>query len=114
MGRESGVIGLSRRRVLAVAAGCASLTLAAPSVASASADEDAVELIEDLTGKTPTPSDRVRLVMPAVFSNGYTVPLSFEVDSPMTQTDHAKYVRVLAPRNPIIEVATFHFTPERG
>ena len=53
--------------------------------------DDAVKLIESLTGKTPTPSDRVRLVMPAVFPNGYTVPLVLDIDSPMTETDHVRY-----------------------
>lgn len=110
----SGAISLSRRRLLAVAAGCASVAFAAPSLASASADDDAAKLIEHLTGKTPTLSDRVRIVMPAVFPNGYTVPLSLDVDSPMTETDHVKYIRVLAPQNPLIEVATFHFTPGRS
>ena len=112
MARESSVGRLSRRRLLAVAAGCASVALAAPSFASA--DDDAAKLIELLTGKTPTPSDRVHIVMPAVFPNGYTVPLSLDVDSPMTETDHVKYIRVLAPQNPLIEVATFHFMPERS
>ena len=114
MARGSSVLGLSRRKLWAVAAGCASVALAAPPFASASADDDAAKLIEHLTGKTPTLSDRVRIVMPAVFPNGYTVPLSLDVDSPMTETDHVKSIRVLAPQNPLIEVATFHFTPERS
>lgn len=114
MARESGVSGLSRRRLLAVAAACASVGSAPPSFANKSADDDAAKLIEHLTGKTPTPSDRVRLVMPSVFPNGYTVPLSLDVDSPMTETDYVKSIRVLAPQNPLIEVATFHFTPERS
>ena len=80
-------------------------------LARASASDDAVELIKHLTGNTPTESDRLRLVMPRTFPNGYTVPLSLDVDSPMTEKDHVKYVRVLAPRNPLIEVATFHFVP---
>lgn len=71
-------------------------------------------LVERLTGKTPTPSDRVRLTMPKTFPNGYTVPLAFDVDSPMTDADHVRYVRVLAPKNPLIEVATFYFTPGRS
>jgi sulfur-oxidizing protein SoxY len=32
----------------------------------------------------------------------------------MTEADHVKYIRVLAPRNPLIEVATFHFMPGRS
>ena len=32
----------------------------------------------------------------------------------MTAADHVKQVHVLAPRNPIVEVATFHFVPGRS
>ncbi len=71
-------------------------------------------LIKHLTGKTPTESDRVHLTMPRVFPNGYTVPLTLVIDSPMTETDYVRYARVLAPRNPLIEVATFHFVPQRS
>ena len=28
----------------------------------------------------------------------------------MTESDHVRSVRVLAPRNPLVEVATLHFT----
>lgn len=91
--------------LLAVAA------LAASHVARASEDDDGERLIRQITGKTPFASDRVRLLMPQVFPNGYTVPLSLQVESPMTQADHVQSVRVLAPRNPLVEVATFHFTP---
>jgi sulfur-oxidizing protein SoxY len=59
-------------------------------------------------------SDRVHLVMPRTFPNGYTVPLSFEIDSPMTEADHVRHVRVFAPRNPLIEVARFYFVPRRS
>ena len=76
--------------------------------------DDSVELIKRLTGKTPVASDRLRLLMPRTFSNGYTVPLGIEVESPMAQSDHVRCVRVVAPRNPLIEVATFHFVPERS
>ena len=69
-------------------------------------------MIERLTGKTPTESERLHLVMPRTFPNGYTVPLNVDIDSPMTENDYVKYVRVVAPRNPLIEVATFHFFPQ--
>ena len=82
--------------------------------AAATNDDDDVTSVEQSTGKTPTRSDRVRLTMPPVFPNGYTVPLSVDVLSPMTEADHVRYVRVLAPRNPIVEVATFSFAPGRS
>ena len=81
---------------------------------SAAAEEKAIELVRRLTGRRATASNRVRLEMPAAFPNGYTVPMTLEVDSPMTDADHVRQVRVLAPGNPLIEVADFRFTPRRG
>jgi sulfur-oxidizing protein SoxY len=79
-----------------------------------SAPDPEIALAEQLFGRTPVPSDRLRLEMPAVFPNGYTVPLTFDVDSPMTEADHVRAVHVVAPRNPLIRVASFHFTPRSG
>lgn len=76
--------------------------------------DEAFALVQELTGKMPTLSDRVRLSMPAHFANGYTVPLTLTVDSPMTDADHVRRVIVLAPRNPIVTVASFHFVPLRS
>jgi sulfur-oxidizing protein SoxY len=52
--------------------------------------------------------------MPSKFPSGYTVPLSLEIDSPMTEADHVRHVRVFAPRNPLTEVARFQFVPGRS
>ena len=104
--------GLTRRELfLATAAGFANAAIVSPAKASDEIDE-AAELIKRLTGKTATASDRLHLVMPRTFPNGYTVPLNVDIDSPMTENDYVKYVRVVAPRNPLIEVATFHFVPQ--
>jgi sulfur-oxidizing protein SoxY len=109
---ETATTELTRRRLFwACAAGFAAATIVPPASASDDVD-DAAELIKRLTGKTPTESDRLHLVMPRTFPNGYTVPLSLDIDSPMTESDHVRYVRIVAPRNPLIEVATFHFVPQ--
>jgi sulfur-oxidizing protein SoxY len=103
--------GLTRRELfLATAAGFASATIVSPAKAS----DEAAELIKRLTGRSATASDRLHLVMPRTFPNGYTVPLNVDIDSPMTENDYVRYVRVVAPRNPLIEVATFHFVPQRS
>jgi len=112
MVEETWAICSTRRGLLTVAAGFASVALLSPP--SAHASDDPVVLIKQLTGKTPTESDRVHLTMPRVFPNGYTVPLTLVIDSPMTETDYVRYARVLAPRNPLIEVDTFHFVPQRS
>jgi sulfur-oxidizing protein SoxY len=102
--------GVTRRGALMTAAGWASLSLVGRSRAADEVDD----VVKQLLGRSAIESDRIRLTMPRVFPNGYTVPLGLQVDSPMTSTDHVKQVQVLAPRNPIVEVATFHFVPERS
>jgi sulfur-oxidizing protein SoxY len=78
MPEESPATGPTRRDLwLTAVAGLATATMLSPSRAS----DEAVELIERLTGTTPTESDRLRVV---------------------------------APRNPLIEVASFHFFPQRS
>ena len=107
-------LGFTRRTVLTAAvAGSAGLASAALA-ASPPPSNDATELVKQLTGRTATASDRLHLQMPQVFPNGYTVPLTLMIDSPMTESDHVRQVRVLAPRNPLVEVATFHFVPRHS
>jgi sulfur-oxidizing protein SoxY len=100
---------VTRRNILMGFAGVALL-----SPQGARANHEALELVKQITGRTPTESDRLHLIMPAVFPTGYTVPMSVDVDSPMTETDYVRQVRVYAPQNPLIEVASFHFAPQRS
>ena len=106
----------TRRAVLtaAAAAGAEFAGGVLVSPVDASDSDDDVAIVKQLTGKTPVESDRVHLVMPRTFPNGYTVPLSLEIDSPMTEADHVRDVCVFAPRNPLIEVARFHFVPRHS
>jgi sulfur-oxidizing protein SoxY len=109
MPEESPTKGPTRRHLLLTGlVGWGTAAIGSP----ASASDEAIELIERLTGKTATESDRLRLVMPRTFPNGYTVPLLLEVDCAMTEDDYVRRVRVVAPRNPLIDVATFHFLPQ--
>ena len=111
MPEESQAGGPTRRELLlTTVTGLATAAIVSP----ASASDETTELIESLTGKKAIESDRLHLVMPRSFPNGYTVPLTLEVDSPMTEEDHVKRVRVVVPGNPLIEVATFHFLPQRS
>jgi sulfur-oxidizing protein SoxY len=108
-------MGLTRRDVLMAGyAGSAAFTSAFLWPRSARAQDETMELVKQLTGKTATESDRLHLVMPAVFPTGYTVPMSLDIDSPMTEVDHVRQIRVFAPQNPIIEVVSFHFEPQRS
>jgi sulfur-oxidizing protein SoxY len=79
----------------------------------ARADDEAKEIIERFFGRPAAKSDRIHLAMPATFPTGYTVPMSLSVDSPMTESDYVRQIRVFAPQNPLVEVASFHFVPQR-
>jgi sulfur-oxidizing protein SoxY len=102
---------LTRRTVLGATALAGIAVALRPSHATSDPE---VALAEQLFGRAPVLSDRLRLAMPAVFPNGYTVPLALEVDSPMTEADYVRTVHIVAPRNPLIRVASFHFTPASG
>jgi sulfur-oxidizing protein SoxY len=119
MNTASSTIAVMRRSVLQASLtglGLAGVTLAARPGFAASDDTQVEDgaLVERLIGRRATESALVRLLMPAVFSNGYSVPLTLTVDSPMTENDHVKLVHILAPKNPIIVAATFAFAPQSG
>jgi sulfur-oxidizing protein SoxY len=106
---------VTRRDVLiAGGAGSAAFASAFLGPRGARAQDETMQFVKELTGKTATESDRLRLVMPAVFSTGYTVPMDLDMDSPMTETDHVRQIRVFAPQNPLVEVVSFHFVPGRS
>jgi sulfur-oxidizing protein SoxY len=107
-------MGLTRRDVLIGSIGGAALAGTFLSPHSAGANDDTGAFLERTIGQVPPESDRIHLVLPEKFPTGYTVPMDLDVDTPMTAADHVRYVRVFAPRNPIIEVVRFQFVAERS
>jgi sulfur-oxidizing protein SoxY len=108
-------MGLTRREILmAGGAGSAALASAFFSAGGARAQDETAEFVKRHTGRTATESDRLHLTMPAMFPTGYTVPMDLNVDSPMTEDDYVKRIRVFAPENPLIDVASFNFVPKRS
>lgn len=104
---------LTRRFMIALA-GLVALGAYETPGSQAAVAGDAGENIDDLIGGRATESDRIRLLMPEKFPNGYTVPLAVEVVSPMTATDHVKSIRIIAPKNPITPVVQLNFNPGRS
>jgi len=106
---------IMRRTVLRVAVlGVSGVMGARAGLGAEASGAEYDDLILRLIGGAASVSPRVRLQIPAVFSNGAGVPMTLAVESPMTEVDHVRRVHVLAPRNPIIPVATFQFTPQSG
>ena len=77
-------------------------------------DDQAVEAIKALTKGKPVKSGRVALVMPELAENGNAVSLTVTVDSPMTAADHVKAIHVIAEKNPIARVVSFHLGAHAG
>lgn len=72
---------LTRRDVLiAGSVGFAGVALFSPR--SARANDEALDLVKQLTGRSATASDRLHLIMPTDFPTGYTVPMSLTSTAP--------------------------------
>ena len=72
------------------------------------------EAIRNTTGGAPIRAGRVKLDLPPLIDNGNVVPLSVEVESPMTATDHVKAIHVFTERNPQPYVVSAHLGPRAG
>lgn len=107
---------MTRRRLLIVAgAGSAFAATMTFVPGLAMADAAAVdEAMKALIGDATPMEGRITLDLPQIAENGNTVPLTLEVDSPMSADDYIESVHVFAEGNPRPEVASFHFTPDCG
>lgn len=102
---------LRRRTVLKTAlavagAACLPVAIAAP--------EDVDTAVTALFGDRKPQPGKVTVKIPPISENGYSVPLSVKVDSPMTAQDHVVRIAVFAEENPIALVANFELGPRAG
>ena len=84
-----------------------------PSISFAKSNQ-ALERINEITNGLGATESDIWLDLPEIAENGNQVKVSFEMDSPMTESDHIKTVYILADGNPSPNVAKFSFTPEMG
>lgn len=73
-----------------------------------------MESIEKIASGRKVESGQITLELPQIAENGNTVPITVEVESPMTDADHVKALHIFAEGNPQPEVATFYFSPANG
>jgi sulfur-oxidizing protein SoxY len=105
----------NRRQVLLVAA-AGGFALAAGGLiarAARATPQQAAELLAQLAKGTPK-EGKIKLSAPEIAENGNTVPLTIEVESPMTEKDYVKAVRIVADGNPNPGVVTFYLSPANG
>ena len=101
------------RRDFAIGGACA--LLAALTARSALADTEGLSgLVKRVFGDRGFDEDRIRLLIPPIAENGMVVPVSIEVDSPMTPEHHVLSLHLFALENPVPHVSTYTFTPASG
>jgi sulfur-oxidizing protein SoxY len=103
---------LRRRLLLKGAAGTLG-TLLAPRLLRANPADVARE-IRALFGGRRIEEGRVTVTIPPISENGYSVPMTVEVESPMTAADHVLRIAVFAEENPLPDVARFDLGPDAG
>jgi sulfur-oxidizing protein SoxY len=104
---------INRRQAFALGGGFVMLTLM-PMTADAEVTNDAAKWIEKFTGGKQPTKGKISLDLPEIAENGNTVPLSINIESPMTADSYVKEVMILADGNPNAGVATLSFTPLSG
>ena len=114
MTRKSFAAGLTRREALRGGASVIALAGSAFAARPAWANPIMALAMELAGGRTPETSDRIRLTMPRAFKSGDAVPLTVEVEGPISEAYYVKHIHLLAEANPLPEIASFHFTPHSG
>ena len=103
---------ISRREAILLISGFAGSAMF-PSL-SFSQTNQALKRIDEITKGLGAEESDIYLDLPEIAENGNQVKVSFEMDSPMTQSDYIKSVYILSDGNPSPNVAKFSFTPEMG
>lgn len=109
---RSGRSELSRRDVVAAAAGLAAATLAGR--AGAAAPPALSEFVTRLTEGAVPEMGGMTLDIPALVENGNSVDTRITVESPMSEGDHVRWIHLIAEKNPFPDMARLHLGPRAG
>lgn len=105
---------LSRRQLLSTSVALSVASFFGTSANVFATIEDVERVINEFAGSSAITEDKITLSIPDIAENGYIVPVSIVVDSPMSEDDYVQSVLILAEGNPLPEVATMHFTSLSG
>ncbi len=105
--------GLSRRSALQAGAAACLAGVLSPRLALATPEVVEAELKKLLGDRKPV-DGKVKIDTPQIAENGLVVPITVDVESPMTDASHVKALHVFADGNPLPMVASFRFTPASG
>ncbi len=100
-----------RRRTLGLLAGAAALLVVRPARAT---PEELARILRESFGDRPMGSGKVKLELPKLAENGAVVPVTVSVDSPMTELDHVRSIRLFAEKNPQPRILDVALGPHNG
>jgi sulfur-oxidizing protein SoxY len=70
--------------------------------------------VQSFTQGAPVREGKVAIDVAALVENGNTVPITVQVDSPMTVAEHVRRVAIVTERNPQPDVVVFHLGPHNA
>ena len=103
----------NRREALSAAALAAFVACLLPKMAFAEGELVAAEL-KRLYGDKKFANLKIKLDIPEIAENGLVVPVTVDIESPMTENDHVAAVHIFADGNPLPNVISYRFTPACG
>ncbi len=114
------------RRDLLIASGTCALAAVAGPIAVVAQDKKLVDqtsasdtpawqtAMRTVTGDAKVVEGRIALDVPEIAENGNVVPFNITVDSPMTELNFVRSLRIYSTGNPQPLIATFRFSRESG
>lgn len=76
--------------------------------------ESLAQALKESFGDRPLVPGRVKLDMPQLVENGNVVPVTIEVQSPMSASDYVSRIFLFAERNPLPRMVEFQLGPHNG
>ena len=70
--------------------------------------------IRQVVGEAVVKTGKVKLDIPPLVENGNTVPMTVNVESPMTGEDHVTSIHVFNEKNPQPNIGNFYLSPQAG
>jgi sulfur-oxidizing protein SoxY len=121
--KNKGIVIMQRRDFFKKLGAVATVAAVTPIVSFAADEEkpsglnklsykDAVDAITG--GKVPVASSKIKLKVPEIAENGAVVPVTVEVESPMTEADYVKAIHIFATKNANTRCIDVHLTPANG
>jgi sulfur-oxidizing protein SoxY len=72
------------------------------------------QMLDPITQGAKLLEQGVSITAPILADNGSLVPMTVQVQSPMTAADHVTHLYLLSQRNPVTRMAVFHMGPWNG